>query len=189
MPTIGNKVMKPQGFTLTELLCSLSLIAILATLSLPLLLRLIGLFQLNQAQNTIALYFKAKRYDALGESLHHSVCIREHQGRVEIASTPHSLCEQITTWHPLAGRLRIDHFNTTLRSVVGPAGYSKSTTQIYRASWANTHAGMAGSWGQLGKIVLLHRWSAQERRCVVLFSIEGSYDLRKNGGCLKANQN
>ena len=80
------------------------------------------------------------------------LCMREAGRRIEVARIQGDNCETVTEWQSLTAGVGIDTATSTLRTVTGVAGNGGT---IYRVSWADTRGGLGGSWGQLGRLVLV----------------------------------
>ncbi|MCA2552716.1 MAG: hypothetical protein IM466_02950, partial [Microcystis sp. M04BS1] len=44
--------------------------------------------------------------------------------------------------------------------------------------------GLGGSWGQLGRITLVAS-GAPDKRCLFLFRVDGSWDIRQDNRCVR----
>ena len=172
-----------SGHTLLELLVVLTLISILLMLGLPLLSGLLAKIRLNIATFELSQYWKFARFDAMGSgATPNSLCMKDStERRIEVAKIVGDNCEAVTRWQSLTAGVGIDTANSTLRRVSGLAGNDGT---IYRVSWADTKGGLAGSWGQLGRLVLSAEGTTA-KRCLFLFRVDGSWDIREDNRCQK----
>ncbi|PSF39434.1 prepilin-type cleavage/methylation domain-containing protein [Aphanothece hegewaldii CCALA 016] len=171
------------GLTLLELMITLVLIGILITIAFSVMSRLMSWFRLNIATFQLSQQWKTTRYEATGKgSLPMSVCMAEIlPEQIQYTQIQGSNCEVATQWLFLPQGVSIDTNNSTLPTVNGIAG---NGGKYYRASWADTQGGMGGSWGQLGRIVLITP-PISAKKCLFLFKVDGSWNIRENANCNK----
>lgn len=178
------KTNNQNGFTLTELLCSILLIGILSGIALPTFMRIIGNVRVSMAVNQLTLNGGKSRYDAIGESHPNTLCATNGEDEIKFQTIRGTNCDEITSWQSIPGKVQIDLENSTLRNVAGIAGNSDTSNRIYRLSFADTRAGLGGSYGQLGKLVVRHPWTSK-RKCLVLSHVDGRNDIREDRRCLR----
>jgi prepilin-type N-terminal cleavage/methylation domain-containing protein len=172
--------MRQSGYTLTELLVTLILTVILLAIGLLFLSRFIADRRLAIAMFELSQQWKVARFDATGSgNAPTALCMRETDERIEVAKIQGDRCETVSRWQPLTAGVTIDEANSTLRRVSGVAGNSGD---IYRVSWADTRAGLGGSWGQLGRITLIAP-GTPDKKCLVLFNTDGSWNIREDRNC------
>lgn len=172
--------MRNEGFSLLELLITVLLIGILLALAIPFFNYLMALIRLNLATFALSQQWKITRFDATGSgSSPLTLCMTDTDESILFYPIQGDDCQSVTTWHSLPTGVRIDTANSTLRTVEGVAGNNGA---IYRVSWADTRGGLGGSWGQLGRLVLVAE-GTNTKRCLVLFSTDGSWNLRKDNQC------
>jgi hypothetical protein len=99
--------------------------------------------------------------------------------RIEVARIQGDNCESVDQWQSLTAGVGIDTDNSTLRTVTGVAGNGGT---IYRVSWADTRGGLGGSWGQLGRLVLVAEGTTA-KKCLFLFRTDGTWDIREDNRC------
>ncbi len=170
-----------KGLTLSELLIGITLLTVLIIICWPLIMRLIAWIRLNIATFQLSQQWKFTRYAAIGNGrTPTTLCITESQtGRIQYAQIWGNNCEGLRGWESLISGVSIDRNRSTLRTVASVAG---NGGLIYRVSWADTRAGMGGSWGQLGRLTLTAE-GTPERRCLVLFRVDGSWNIREDNNC------
>lgn len=174
-----------KGFTLTELLCSLTILSILLSIALPTFMRIIGNVRVSMAVNQLTLNGGKSRYDTIGEGgSPNTLCARNADDKIEFQTIYGTDCDSLTSWQTIGGGVAIDTTNSTLRSVRGVAGHGSGSDRIYRLSFADTAAGLGASYGQLGKLVISHPWTPK-RKCFVLSHIDGKNDIREGKACLR----
>ncbi|MBR8829833.1 MAG: prepilin-type cleavage/methylation domain-containing protein [Chlorogloea purpurea SAG 13.99] len=171
----------PKGLTLYELLIALALLMILILICLPFIIRLVAWIRLNIATFQLSQQWKFTRYDATGNGrTPTSLCIAQwNTGQIRYTRISGNNCETALHWESLVSGVDIDRNSSTLRTVAGVAGNGGT---IYRVSWADTRGGMGGSWGQLGRLVLVAP-GTPDKRCLVLFRVDGSWNIRQDGRC------
>jgi prepilin-type N-terminal cleavage/methylation domain-containing protein len=169
-----------KGFTQAELLVVVVIIGILIAIAIPAFNGILGRARLSAATSTLSRWFNSTRLDSIGEAIPETLCIKQ-SATVEISQISGTDCEDVENWQSLPSGVQIDLTNSTLRTVKAVAGNKGS---IYRASWAETKAGSGGSYGQLGKLVLMADGTS-DRSCVVLAKVQGDWDIRYNYDCLK----
>jgi Tfp pilus assembly protein FimT len=164
------------------MLVTLILLGILLTIALSVYHRLMAWIRLNIATFEISQHWKHTRYQATGEGSDPlSLCMAENETQqIKVAKVQGDKCENVTDWTPITRGVSIDTDNSTLRRVSGPVGNQGT---IYRASWADTRGGLGGSWGQLGRITLVAS-GTPDKRCLFLFRVDGSWDIRKDNSCV-----
>jgi prepilin-type N-terminal cleavage/methylation domain-containing protein len=172
---------REKGHTLTELLVVIVIIGILATISWQTFHDILAKVRLNAAIMQLSQWFKHTRWQATDDDyLPDTLCITEDNQRVKIKPVyDRSDCSTGGIWHNLPPGVLISTANSTLRTSNKLSGNGGS---IYRVSWADTDAGLGASWGQLGKIVLT---AGRYTRCVVLFNINGDWEVRDGNKCLR----
>ncbi|WP_430014319.1 prepilin-type cleavage/methylation domain-containing protein [Microcystis ichthyoblabe FBCC-A1114] len=177
-----NRQKSTSGLTQVEMLVTLILLGILLTIALSVYHRLMAWIRLNIATFEISQHWKHTRYQATGEGSDPlSLCMAENETQqIKVAKVQGDKCENVTDWTPITRGVSIDTDNSTLRRVSGPVG---NQGKIYRASWADTRGGLGGSWGQLGRITLVAS-GTPDKRCLFLFRVDGSWDIRKDNRCV-----
>jgi prepilin-type N-terminal cleavage/methylation domain-containing protein len=163
------------GLTLLELMITLVLMGILLLLAFSMMSGFIAWSRLNIATFQLSQQWKTTRYNATGQGEQPtSVCMAELlQEQIQYTQIQGGNCALATQWFFLPQGVSIDQNNSTLLMVNGI---------YYRASWADTRGGLGGSWGQLGRIVLISpRISA--KKCLFLYRVDGSWNIRENGRC------
>ncbi|KAB0241522.1 prepilin-type cleavage/methylation domain-containing protein [Microcystis aeruginosa EAWAG127a] len=178
-----NRQKSTSGLTQVEMLVTIILLGILLTIALSVYHRLMAWVRLNIATFEISQQWKNTRYQATGGGSHPlSLCMAESENQqIQVAQVQGNQCENVTDWTPITRGVSIDTANSTLRRVSGPAGNQGT---IYRASWADTRRGLGGSWGQLGRITLVAS-GAPDKRCLFLFRVDGSWDIRQDNRCVR----
>ncbi|AVQ73623.1 hypothetical protein MTo_02569 [Microcystis aeruginosa NIES-1211] len=178
-----NRQKSTSGLTQVEMLVTLILLAILLTIALSVYHRLMAWIRLNLATFEISQQWKNTRYQATGGGSHPlSLCMTASEPeQIKVAKVQGGRCENVTDWIPITRGVSIDTNNSTLRRVSGPAG---NKGKIYRASWADTKGGLGGSWGQLGRITLVAS-GTPDKRCLFLFRVDGSWDIRQDNRCVR----
>lgn len=178
-----NRQKPTSGLTQVEMLVTLILLGILLTIALSFYQRLMARIRLNIATFEISQQWKNTRYQAMGGGSYPlSLCMTESEPeQIKIAKVQGDRCENVTDWTPITPGVSIDTDNSTLRRVSGPAGNQGT---IYRASWADTKGGLGGSWGQLGRITLVAP-GTPDKRCLFLFRVDGSWDIRQDNKCVR----
>lgn len=172
----------PSGFTLIELMITLTIIGILIAIAWPLLQYLIALIRLNIATWILSQHWKITRFDATGTGeTPITLCMTDTNEGIKFAQISGDDCESMTSWRSLFKGVSIDTANSTLRTKSSVAGNGGN---IYRVSWADTNAGLGGSWGQLGRIVVIAD-GITAKRCLFLFNTDGSWNIRKDEKCNK----
>ena len=173
--------MRQSGHTLLELLVTLTLIAILLLIGLSLLSRLLAELRLDMATFELSQHWKFTRFDATGSGATPTAfCMKDAtEQRIEVAKIAGDDCETVSEWQSLTDGVGIDTANSTLRRVSGVGGNDGT---IYRVSWADTRGGLGGSWGQLGRLTLTAQ-GTNAKRCLFLFRVDGSWDIRKDNRC------
>ncbi|WP_013321627.1 pilus assembly FimT family protein [Gloeothece verrucosa] len=172
-----------KGYSLLELMITVLVMAILVAIAWPLLQQLMGLIRLNLAIWTLAQHWKMTRLDATGNgNIPMTLCMNETNEGVQFAQILGNNCESITSWLSLTNGVSIDQANSTLRTQSSVAG---NGGQIYRVSWADTNAGLGGSWGQLGRLVLIADGTTA-KKCLFLFDTDGSWNIRLDKKCNKS---
>ncbi|ACK71707.1 conserved hypothetical protein [Gloeothece citriformis PCC 7424] len=170
------------GYTLTELMLTIIILSILLAIVLPLFSQVVGNVRLKLAILTLAQYWKITRFDAMGNgTTPHTLCMNDTNEGVQVAKILGNNCQTITSWNFLAKGVSIDRANSTLRTQASVAG---NGGRIYRVSWADTDAGLGGSWGQLGRLVLIADGTSA-KKCLFLFNVDGSWDIREDKKCNK----
>lgn len=169
------------GLTLLELMITLVLVGILLLLAFSMMSRFIAWSRLNIATFQLSQQWKTTRYNATGQGeLPTSVCMAEIlQEQIQYTQIQGSNCEMATQWFFLPQGVSIDQNNSTLptiNAILGNGG------RYYRASWADTRGGIGGSWGQLGRIVLITP-EISAKKCLFLYRVDGSWNIRENGRC------
>jgi Tfp pilus assembly protein FimT len=177
-----NRQKSTSGLTQVEMLVTLILLGILLTMAIPFYQRLMAWIRLNIATFEISQHWKNTRYQATGEGSHPlSLCMAENETQqIKVAKVQGDECENVTDWTPITRGVSIDTDNSSLRRVSGPAGNQGT---IYRSSWADTRGGLGGSWGQLGRITLVAS-GTPDKRCLFLFHVDGSWDIRQDNRCV-----
>jgi prepilin-type N-terminal cleavage/methylation domain-containing protein len=169
-----------SGYSLTELLVTLTLVAILVAIGLSLLSQFLAERRLDIATFELSQQWKFTRLDATGNGATPTVlCMRERGRRIEVAKIEGDRCETAGQWQALTAGVGIDTANSTLRTVTGVAGNDGA---IYRVSWADTRGGLGGSWGQLGRLVLVAEGTTA-KKCLFLFRTDGTWDIREDTRC------
>lgn len=170
-----------SGATLLELLITLVLAGILVAIGLSILFRLMAWMRLNIATSELAAHWRTTRYQAMGEGTNPwTLCMAEIDNeQIRHARIQGTNCEDVTDWQLLTRGVGIDEDNSTLRTVSGVAGNSGT---IYRVSWADTQAGLGGSFGQLGRITLIAPGTS-EKKCLFLFDTDGNWNIREDTQC------
>jgi Tfp pilus assembly protein PilE len=170
-----------KGLTISELLIAVMLLTVLIIIGFPLIMRLIAWIRLNIATFQLSQQWKFTRYEAIGKGrIPTTLCITEWQtGQIQYARIWGSNCEGLSNWEFLISGVSLDRNRSTLRTVASVAG---NGGLIYRVSWADTRGGMGGSWGQLGRLTLTAP-GTPERRCLVLFRVDGSWNIREDNNC------
>jgi prepilin-type N-terminal cleavage/methylation domain-containing protein len=170
-----------SGYSLTELLVTLTLVAILVAIGLSLLSQFLAERRLDIATFELSQQWKFTRLDATGNGATPTVlCMRETTARrIEVAKIEGDQCETASQWQSLTAGVGIDTANSTLRTVTGVAGNGGA---IYRVSWADTRDGLGSSWGQLGRLVLVAEGTTA-RKCLFLFRTDGTWDIREDNRC------
>lgn len=178
-----NRQKSTSGLTQVEMLVTIILLGILLTIALSFYHRWMAWIRLNIATFEISQQWKNTRYQAMGEGSHPlSLCMAESETeQIKVAKVQGGQCENVTDWTPITRGVSIDTDNSTLRRVSGPVGNQGT---IYRASWADTRGGLGGSWGQLGRITLVAS-GTPDKRCLFLFRVDGSWDIREDGRCVR----
>jgi Tfp pilus assembly protein FimT len=166
---------------LTETLLAFILLGILLALALVFLASFLAWVRLNLAAAELAYQWKYTRLSATGSGARpHSLCMVEAgREQIQYAQVQGDECERITHWQSLTRGVKIDTSNSTLRTVSGPAGNGGT---IYRVSWADTQGGLGGSWGQLGRLVLIAP-GTRHKKCLFLFAVDGSWNIREDRRC------
>jgi type II secretory pathway pseudopilin PulG len=173
-------IFQPElGMTLLETLIVLLLLSILILLLFNTIIQFLAYIKLNIATNQLAMYWRATRYDAMGGGSQPTTLCMKISEPILFAQIAGSRCENVTQWSSLTHGVAIDTSNSTLRTVAGIAGNGGT---IYRVSWADTRSGYGGSYGQLGKIVLMSPGTGA-KRCLVLFNTDGTWNIRQNSKC------
>lgn len=150
-------------------------------IALSIFSRLVAWSKLNIATFELSQQWKVTRLDATGSgSQPLSLCMSElTSGQIYYAQIEGDECETVTQWMALTKDVSIDKANSTLRTVAGIAG---NGGLIYRVSWADTRGGLGGSWGQLGRLVLI-AGGTSAKKCLFLFSTEGDWNIREDHKC------
>jgi prepilin-type N-terminal cleavage/methylation domain-containing protein len=160
-----------SGYSFIELLVTLTLIAILLLIGFSILSRLIAELRLDMATFELSQHWKFTRFDATGSgTIPTTLCMKDDR-RIEVAKIASDDC--------VTAEVGIDTANSTLRRVSGVGGNNGT---IYRVSWADTRGGLGGSWGQLGRLTLTAQGTTA-KRCLFLFRVDGSWDIRENNRC------
>lgn len=183
-PAYGLVFNSPNtGLTLLEIMIALVLVGILLAIAFSVMSRFIAWSRLNIATFQLSQQWKATRYDGTGQGkLPTSVCIAEIlPEQIQYTQIKGSDCESAAHWFFLPQGVSIDSYNSTLPTVNAVAG---NGGKYYRASWADTEGGMGGSWGQLGRIVLITP-EISAKKCLFLFKVDGSWNIRENKSCNK----
>lgn len=174
-----------KGVTLTELLVVIVIIGILASIGWQVFHDILAKVRLNTAIAQLSSWFKYTRSVATDDDqLPDTLCIQEDAQQVKLkpiydrgdCSNDHG------NWHNLPRGVLISRVDSTLRTSDKASGNGGN---IYRVSWADTNAGLGASWGQLGKIVIT---SGRYTRCVVLFDINGNWEVRDGQQCLRSSK-
>jgi Tfp pilus assembly protein FimT len=170
-----------SGATLSELLITLALAAILLTISLSMYQRLLAWIRLNIATSELSQHWKATRYQAMGDGSQLStLCIAELENEhIQYAQIHGDDCTQVAHWQFLTPGVGIDENRSTLRRVSGIAG---NNGEIYRVTWADTRGGIGGTWGQLGRVTLVAP-GTPDKKCLFLFNVDGSWNIREDSQC------
>ena len=161
----------------SELIVVVVILGILASISIPNCLNMLNRSKLSIAISNLAQWMRYTRYEAAGDTNPKTICINDDNQQLKIAVISDTNCESATDWKNLPSGVVIDRLNSTLRRQPGIAGNSGT---IYRASWADTAAGVSGSWGQLGRITLQ---VGNERKCIFLSHVDGRFDIRNGNQC------
>ncbi|MCZ8119202.1 MAG: prepilin-type N-terminal cleavage/methylation domain-containing protein [Microcystis sp. LE18-22.4A] len=170
-----------SGYSFIELLVTLTLITILLLIGFSILSRLIAELRLDMATFELSQHWKFTRFDAMGSGTTPTTLCMKDDGRIEVAKIAGDDCETVSEWQSLTNGVDIDTTNSTLRRVSGVGGNDGT---IYRVSWADTKGGMGGSWGQLGRLTLTAQGTTA-KRCLFLFRVDGSWDIREDNRCWK----
>jgi prepilin-type N-terminal cleavage/methylation domain-containing protein len=172
---------REKGLTLLETLISLVLVGILVAIALIFFTRLLAWIRLNLATAELANQWRYTQLEALGSGRSpFSLCMVEAATeQIRFARIAGDRCEEVTDWKALTRGVKIDKNNSTLRTVAGVAG---NGGVIYRVSWADTRGGLGGSWGQLGRLVLLAP-GTPAKKCLFLFDVDGSWNIREDRRC------
>mgnify|MGYP002777017041 CR=1 FL=1 len=171
------------GLTLLELMIALVLLGILLAIAFSGMSYFLAWCRLHLAVFQLSQHWKATRYEATGQGPQPtSVCMVEIiKERIQYTQIKGSHCALATEWLFLPHGVSIDINNSTLPTVNGIAG---NGGDYYRASWADTQGGLGGSWGQLGRIVLITP-GITAKKCLFLFKVDGSWNIRENKKCNK----
>lgn len=169
------------GYTLLELMIALVLLGVLIAIAFNALSDLFAWFRLHIATFQLSQHWKTTRYEATGKGPQPlSVCMAEIiPNRIQYTQVAGINCSIATEWLYLPHGVRIDTQNSTLPTVNAAAGNGGI---YYRASWADTQGGPGGSWGQLGRIVLITP-EISAKKCLFLFRVDGSWNIRENHTC------
>lgn len=173
------------GHTLTELLVVITIIGILTSISWQTFHDIFAKIRLNATITQLSSWFKHTRLVATADNdLPDTLCIKEDNQQVQLKPVyDRSDCSPDGTWHNLPKGVLISTADSTLRTSDKASGNGGN---IYRVSWADTNAGLGASWGQLGKIVIT---SGRYTRCIVLFNINGDWEVRDGKKCLHEIKN
>lgn len=179
---VKTKHSNQNGFTLLELMITITIVGILVAILFPFLQGLLGLIRLNIVTRVLGQHWKISRFDATGGGRTPTTfCMMDTPNGINIAKVRGSDCESVTSWQSLPRGVSIDVDNSTLRTQAGVAGNNGT---IYRVSWADTKGGLGGSWGQLGRLVLVAD-GTPAKRCLFLFNTDGSWNIREDKKCNK----
>jgi prepilin-type N-terminal cleavage/methylation domain-containing protein len=148
-----------SGYSFIELLVTLTLITILLLIGFFILSRLIAELRLDMATFELSQHWKFTRFDATGSGTTPTALCMKDDGRIEVAKIASDDCETVSEWQSLTDGVDIDTANSTLRRVSG-----------------------VGSWGQLGRLTLTAQGTTA-KRCLFLFRVDGSWDIREDNRC------
>lgn len=172
-----------SGFSLYELLLTLAIVTLLLAIAFSFFHQLLSRVRLDIAIHSLAQQWKTTRYQAMGTGEQpNTLCMTKNPSEwVQYAQIEGGDCTIVTHWQSLPRGISIDTDHSTLRTVDGVAG---NEGEIYRVSWADTQAGLGGSWGQLGRLVLVAQGTSA-KRCLFLFNVDGSWNIREDQKCNK----
>ena len=165
----------------SELIVVVVILSILASIGIPSYLNWLNKSKLSIAITSLAQWMRYTRYESIGDTNPKTICINDNDQQLKVAVIPETDCESVTNWRDLPSGVIIDRLNSSLRTQPGVAGNNGT---IYRASWADTAAGIGGSWGQLGRITLMSN-NSTERKCIFLSHVDGRFDVRNGDRCIR----
>jgi type II secretion system protein H len=158
-----------SGFTLIELITTVSIVGILATIATPSYLGWANKQRLNKAQEEVMMVLRRAQREAVYKKRSQQVSFRETGNQVEWSIHPTDLSPQ--NWETLPPQVRLDGETTLRRKTI--AG---QTSPNYVMQF-NTH-GEAN--GQLGRVTLSIPSDDSMKRCVMISTLLGAMRKGEN---------